>query len=340
MERVSSATAAEVEDSLDAISTDQSGRSGKKRAKVWAYVDSEIVDGIEKAVCKYCKLQLSSVSGKGTTHLNRHIGYYCHHIPQEDRDRFLATLKNKSDRDNFVFYPVVFRGLIAKYFLSAEVAFRKADDPAWKEMINYCQPSFNVVGRQTVRADCLILYEEEKLQLHQKITKLKSHVSLTADLWSSNQNLGYIGVTAHYIDEEFELHKKIIAFKQISFPHNSFAVQDGITACLTEWDLVDRVFTVTLDNASVNNRAIRDLRAALGAQMFFKGEHIHIRCAAHVLNIMVQARLQVIPNAVGRVRDIIKVVTSTPSRLQTFNSIVQALGLKGKSGLVLDVPYV
>ena len=60
MERVSSATAAaEVE---DAISTDQSGRSGKKRAKVWAYVDTEFVDGVEKAVYKYCKLQLSSVS--------------------------------------------------------------------------------------------------------------------------------------------------------------------------------------------------------------------------------------------------------------------------------------
>ena len=58
-----------------------------------------------------------------------------------------------------------------------------------------------------------MLYEEEKLQLHQKITKLKSHVSLTADLWSSNQNLGYLEVTTHYIDEEFELHKKIIAFK-------------------------------------------------------------------------------------------------------------------------------
>ena len=105
-------------------------------------------------------------------------------------------------------------------------------------------------------------------------------------------------------------------------------MQDGITACLMEWDLVDRVFTVTLDNASVNNRAIKDLRVALGAQMFFKDEHLHVRCAAHVLNIMVQAGLQVIPNAVGRVRDIIKVVTSTPSRVQTFNSVVQALGLK------------
>jgi len=116
-----------------------------------------------------------------------------------------------------------------------------------------CSAFIQCGGSTTVRADCLILYEEDKLQLHQKITKLKSHVSLTADLWSSNQNLGYLGVTAHYIDEEFELHKKIIAFKQISFPHNSFVVQDGITACLMEWDLVDRVFTVTLDNASMNN---------------------------------------------------------------------------------------
>ena len=143
MERVSSATATEVE---DAISTDQSGRSGKKRAKVWAYVDTKLIDGVEKAVCKYCKLQLSSVPGKGTTHLNRHIGYYCHHIPQEDRDTFLASLKNTPSRDNSVFDLVVFRGLIAMYFLHGEVAFRKAEDPTWREMINYCQPSFNGVG--------------------------------------------------------------------------------------------------------------------------------------------------------------------------------------------------
>ena len=102
------------------------------------------------------------------THLNRHIGYYCHRIPQEDRDTFLASLKNTPGRDNSVFDPVVFRGLIAKYFLHGEVAFRKADDPTWREMIKFCQPSFNVVSRQTVRADCMMLYEEEKLQLQDK----------------------------------------------------------------------------------------------------------------------------------------------------------------------------
>ena len=108
---------------------------------------------------------------------------------------------------------------------------------------------------------------------------------------------------------------------------------------MVEWDLVGQLFTLTLDNASVNNRAVKDMRDALGSEMFFRGEHLHVRCAAHVLNIMVQAGLKVIPHSVLRVRDIIKVVTSTPSRMQTFNTIVQTLGLKVKSGLVLDVPH-
>ena len=43
-----------------------------------------------------------------------------------------------------------------------------------------------------------------------KFKRFIGHVSLTADLWSSNQNLGYLGVTEHFIDEELELKKKII----------------------------------------------------------------------------------------------------------------------------------
>jgi molybdenum cofactor biosynthesis enzyme MoaA len=101
----------------EAISTDQSSRSTKRRAKVWDHADSELIDGKEKAVCKYCKAHLSSAVGKGTTHLNRHISLYCHAIPLEERQRFLAIQKTKPDVAH-VFDPVVFQGLIANYFLS------------------------------------------------------------------------------------------------------------------------------------------------------------------------------------------------------------------------------
>ena len=103
----------------------------------------------------------------------------------------------------------------------------------------------------------------------EKFKGFKGHVSLTTDLWSSNQNLGCLGVTAHFIDEEIDLQKKIISFKQMSFPHTSYALQDGITSCLEEWDLVGQLFTLTLDNASVNNRAVKDMCDALGSEMLF-----------------------------------------------------------------------
>jgi hypothetical protein len=67
-----------------------------------------------------------------------------------------------------------------------------------------------------------------------------------------------LGIKEHFFSEDFELHKKIIAFKKISFPHTSYVVQDNITSCLLGWGL-DGGFTLTLDNASVNNRAMKDM---------------------------------------------------------------------------------
>ena len=96
---------------------------------------------------------------------------------------------------------------------------------------------------------------------------------------------------------------------------------------------------MTLDNATVNDRVVKNIHDALGLEMFLKAEYLHVGCAAHVLNIMVQQGLKIISNAIVRVQDIIKVVTSTPSRLQMFNSIVEKSGLRTKSGMTMDVPH-
>lgn len=99
------------------------------------------------------------------------------------------------------------------------------------------------------------------------------------------------------------------------------------------------LFTVTLDNASVNNKTMKNMRDVLGIKMFFSGVHLHVRCSSHALNIMVQTGLKVSPNTVERMGTLSRSVTSTPSRLQIYNSIVQTLGPRSKSGLILDVPH-
>ena len=77
-------------------------------------------------------------------------------------------------------------------------------------------------------------------------------VCLTSDIWTSSQDLGYMVVTAHYIDAAFKIKKKIIWFKQLEYPHSGYAIEEELLRCLTDWEIREKIFTLTLDNACNN----------------------------------------------------------------------------------------
>ncbi|CAN1303262.1 Zinc finger BED domain-containing protein RICESLEEPER 2 [Linum perenne] len=66
-------------------------------------------------------------------------------------------------------------------------------------------------------------------------------------------------LTAHFIDRDWKLRKKIIGFRQV-FSHKGTAIAEAIMACLDEWG-IDKVFSVTVDNASSNDTAIQHIKS-------------------------------------------------------------------------------
>ena len=69
----------------------------------------------------------------------------------------------------------------------------------------------------------------------------------------------------------------------------------------------------------------------------FEGDDLHVKCTAHILNLVVQDGMKTIQSAVEPVRDVIKHITSSSSRLQIFNTIPQQFNLKPKRGFNLVV---
>ncbi|XP_030970841.1 zinc finger BED domain-containing protein RICESLEEPER 1-like [Quercus lobata] len=108
---------------------------------------------------------------------------------------------------------------------------------------------------------------------------------------------------------------------------------------LREWG-IDGIFTLTVDNASSNLTTIKFLQrvtkdwngAVLG------NEYMHIRCCAHILNLIVGEGLKEIDASVAKVREAVRYVKSSPNRSQTFRSFMERLGMESKSLLSLDVP--
>jgi hypothetical protein len=59
---------------------------------------------------------------------------------------------------------------------------------------------------------------------------------------------------------------------------------------LQDWSIGSKVFAITLDNAPVNDNFVTTLQENLVAkgQLLRKGKLFHCRCAAHILNLIVQ----------------------------------------------------
>jgi hypothetical protein len=108
--------------------------------------------------------------------------------------------------------------------------------------------------------------------------------------------------------------------------------------CLHDWDLSNKAFAITLDNATSNTAAVNKLKAKIWTDKPFGGQDLHVRCAAHILNLVVQDGMDIIKEAIQPVRDVVKHVNSSGPRLQSVNLLPEMSGHKPKKGLKLDVP--
>ena len=72
------------------------------------------------------------------------------------------------------------------------------------------------------------------------------------------QIVNYLCITAHFIDNDWKLNKKILNFCPIS-SHKGESIGMVIEKCLLNWG-IDKLFTITVDNASSNDVAIGYLR--------------------------------------------------------------------------------
>lgn len=91
-----------------------------------------------------------------------------------------------------------------------------------------------------------------------KMLKNVNKISLTNDMWkSSNQKIEYMVITVHFVDTDRKLQKRVISFVHRPPPLRGINIADGIYKCLKDWGIENKVYTISVDNASKNDVAIR-----------------------------------------------------------------------------------
>ncbi|KAF3780691.1 hypothetical protein EJ110_NYTH38680 [Nymphaea thermarum] len=78
----------------------------------------------------------------------------------------------------------------------------------------------SLLSYNTVRSNCIHIYEDEMTKLLNILEKANGRISLTFDMWTSScQKCGYLRLTAHYIDNSWEIKNKVFNFVTVETRH-------------------------------------------------------------------------------------------------------------------------
>ncbi|XP_042958204.1 zinc finger BED domain-containing protein RICESLEEPER 2-like [Carya illinoinensis] len=133
--------------------------------------------------------------------------------------------------------------------------------------------------------------------------------------------------------------RHVLNFCNVPPPHTGLLIADALEKCFQNWEIENKISSITVDNASSNDVAIWILKDdfRLKKTLSVNGQLFHVRCCAHITNLLVQYGLGEIRDIVDCVRDGIKYLVASESRLKQFSEIAKQLQLPSKK-LILDMP--
>ncbi|KAL2929454.1 putative AC transposase [Bienertia sinuspersici] len=212
------------------------------------------------------------------------------------------------------------------------------------ESVNYeyfnrvaLQPQYRKVPRNTLKRRTQQSYYAYRGYLMEMFRTYDGRVSLTSDTWTSTYGEPFVCVTAHWIDNDWLLQKRIICFEAMEEAHNGFNIKSRIVSCCKNFHLVDKIFSISLDNATANTSAMQFLKEDPSIKLVLDGSLMHVRCCAHILNLCVQDGLDELRTLLEPIRNVIRWIRAARSAKRIYKQKCEEYGLR-KKVIALDTP--
>src|SRR6266498_814235 len=120
-------------------------------------------------------------------------------------------------------------------------------------------PEFIIPGEKKIRMMIAHSYGYNRDKLTQ-LLKTAQSISLTTDLWTSHSKHGYLGLTATWINQNFEIMNVLLEITYFPTPHTAIEIASTIKKIMQKWKIEDRVITITTDNGANIVSAIHELK--------------------------------------------------------------------------------
>jgi hypothetical protein len=210
------------------------------------------------------------------------------------------------------------RKKLVHFIIDGEHTFIIVEEEAFRDLLLCVHrlpktEDLKLYGADSMKRDVMKLYLAKSLELKQILFLLKSKLSFTTDMWTDLKLRGFMGITAHWISEDWKLISITLDFVEVPGSHSAETLAHEFSQIVFEkFGLKDKIMCITVDNVECNTKMLKTLEAVhfgenlTELQAQWKAQASHIRCFAHIINLAVNAGLSVIEPKIRKLRELIK----------------------------------
>lgn len=254
--------------------------------------------------------------------------------------------------------------LFVHWNASSGHSFHAIENPFLRAIWGFFKVPSPLPNRKTLKEWMSSRAGRIKLELAAEMHNANTKINLCLDAWTSPFNVAFLGIIAHYIDKDWVMQERMLAFIELTGGHAGHVTSRHVFETLEQFGITERLGTITTDNASDNGTFVASLSIRLLAkQVEWNSTQNHLRCVAHIVNLSAQCLLSslrasapevndtygpiesglpevsqsIVSKVIGQIRKLVKFICSSPQREQQFFSIQQSTGSKAILKLVKDV---
>lgn len=173
-------------------------------------------------------------------------------------------------------------------------AFSVLSDEGFKDFVQALNPLYELPSRYIISKTLIPAMYEECLNNTKAIIQKAKTFCITTDAWTSRNTTSFIGVTAHFVDNEFNLKSVLLdCCVAPEVRHTASNLASTLKYIMNSWQ-INAILAIS-DNAA-------NIKKAIETELKCK----RFGCFAHTINLIVQHALEYEPIQIilNKIRDI------------------------------------
>ena len=158
--------------------------------------------------------------------------------------------------------------------------FKVVEGRGFKTLVANLDPRYTLPSRTKLSSSLLPeAYTREMKRVMHELEQVDS-IAITTDHWTSLAMRGYLTVTAHCIDSNWDIQSYVLETPRVARSCTGVNICEDVKEVLDKFKIFNKICAVNADNAPNMDVAIRELQM----------QRVH--CFAHTLNLTVQTALE------------------------------------------------